>query len=210
VDNHFAKLLEEIFNQVLLAQPREQIGAEPFERTDQRPAHRNGFRDWQMTTRVGTLTLHVPRHGNGEFSTELFEQYQRSEQALVLAMIEMVVNGVSVRKVETITEELCGKKFSKSTVSALCERLGPIVKAFQTRSLEVHYPFVIIDALYLKVRHDYRVQSRALLTAPWASRGFGVRQQEASPCRTLGEKTGSPFPLKKPRLYLPGSEVMIS
>lgn len=164
-DQAFAKLLEEIFNQVLLAQSKEQIGAEPYERTDQRRAYRNGFRDRQMTTRVGTLTLHVPRHRNGEFSTELFEQYQRSEQALVLAMMEMVINGVSTRKVENITGELCGKKFSKSTVFALCERLDPMVKAFQTRPLQAHYPFVMVDALYLKVRHDHRVQSRALLTA---------------------------------------------
>lgn len=77
----------------------------------------------------------------------------------------MVVNGVSTRKVENITEELCGKNFSKSTVSALCEKLDPVVKSFQTRPLETHYPFVIVDALYLKVRNDHRVQSRGLLIA---------------------------------------------
>lgn len=65
-------------------------------------------------------------------------------------MMEMVVNGVSTRKVETITEELCGKKFSKSTVSALCQRLDPLVHDFRTRPLESHYPFLIVDALYLK------------------------------------------------------------
>ena len=164
-DKAFTKLLETIFNQVLLIQSKEQIGAEPYERTDQRRAYRNGFRERELTTRVGTLTLRVPRHRNGEFSTELFEQYQRSEQALVLAMMEMVINGVSTRKVENITEELCGKKFSKSTVSALCERLDPMVKAFQSRTLEAQYPFVMVDALYLKVRQDHRVQSRALLIA---------------------------------------------
>jgi len=118
-----------------------------------------------MTTRVGTLTLRVPRHRNGQFSTELFARYQRSEQALVLAMMEMVINGVSTRKVETITQELCGKTFSKSTVSALCKKLDPIVHAFRTRPLESHYPFLIVDALYLKVREDHRVQSRGLLIA---------------------------------------------
>ena len=84
-----------------------------------------------MTTRVGTLTLRIPRHRNGQFSTELFARYQRSEQALVLAMMEMVINGVSTRKVELITEELCGKKFSKSTISELCKNLDPIVEAFR-------------------------------------------------------------------------------
>jgi putative transposase len=130
-----------------------------------------------MTTRVGTLTLRVPRHRNGKFSTELFARYQRSEQALLLAMMEMVVNGVSTRKIENITEELCGKKFSKSTVSALCKRLDPVVYAFKTRPLESHYPFLIVDALYLKVREDGGyllrfhpidpfVQANAALTMP--------------------------------------------
>ena len=164
-DQAVAKLLEEIFNQVLIAQSKEQIGADPYERTDERTAYRNGFRDRQLTTRVGHLHLRVPRHRNGDFSTELFERYQRSEQALVLAMMEMVVNGVSTRKVENITEELCGKKFSKSTVSALCEKLDPVVKAFQTRPLKNHYPFLVVDALYLKVRVEHRVQSRGLLVA---------------------------------------------
>lgn len=164
-DEAFSKLLEEIFNQVLLAQSTEQIGAQPYERTEERTAYRNGFRERQLTTRVGTLTLRIPRHRNGKFSTELFARYQRSEQALVLAMMEMVINGVSTRKVEQITEELCGKKFSKSTVSALCKNLDPIVEAFRTRPLKCHYPFLMVDAIYVKVRENGRVQSRGLLIA---------------------------------------------
>ena len=164
-DQAVTKLMEEIFNQVLLAQSEDQIGAAPYERTNERTCYRNGFRDRNLTTRVGHLTLHVPRLRNGDFSTELFERYQRSEQALVLAMMEMVINGVSTRKVERITEELCGKKFSKSTVSKLCESLDPVVNAFKNRPLESHYPFLIVDALYLKVRANQRVQSRSLLIA---------------------------------------------
>ena len=164
-DEAFSKLLEEIFNQVLLAQSTEQIRAQPYERTEERTAYHNGFRDRQLTTRVGTLTLRVPRHRDGQFSTELFARYQRSEQALVLAMMEMVINGVSTRKVEQITEELCGKKFSKSTVSALCKSLDPMVEAFRTRPLKCHYPFLMVDAIYVKVRENGRVQSRGLLIA---------------------------------------------
>jgi putative transposase len=164
-DEAFSKLLEEIFNQVLLSQSTEQIGAQPYERTEDRTAYRNGFRDRQLTTRVGALTLRVPRHRNGQFSTELFARYQRSEQALVLAMMEMVINGVSTRKVEQITEELCGKKFSKSTVSALCKNLDPMVEAFRTRPLKCHYPFLMVDAIYVKVRENGRIQSRGLLIA---------------------------------------------
>ena len=141
-DQAFAKLLEEIFNQVLLAQSSDQIGAQRYERTDERTAYRNGIRDRELTTRVGTLTLKIPRLRNGQFSTDMFERYQRSEQALVVAMMEMVVNGVSTRKVQLITEELCGSTFSKSTVSDLCKKLDPIVDAFKTRPLDKHYPFV--------------------------------------------------------------------
>ena len=157
--------MEEIFNQVLLAQSTEQLGAAPYERTEGRTAYRNGVRERQLTTRVGTLTLRVPRHRNGQFSTELFMRYQRSEQALMLAMMEMVINGVSTRKIESITEELCGKKFSRSTISTLCKNLDPMVNAFRTRPLESHYPFVMVDAIYVKVRENKRIQSRGLLIA---------------------------------------------
>ena len=164
-DEAFSKLLEAILNQVLLAQSAEQLGAEPYERNDDRTAYRNGFRDRDLTTRIGAITLKVPRHRNGDFSTTMFQRYQRSEQALVLAMIEMVINGVSTRKIENITQELCGKSFSKSTVSKLCEHLDPIVAAFRNRPLEKHYPFVIVDAMYIKVREDSRVRSKGLLIA---------------------------------------------
>ena len=148
-DEAFSKLLEEIFNQVLKAQSKEQLGAEPYERSEDRTAYRNGFRDRGLTTRVGALTLRVPRHRNGNFSTSLFERYQRSEQALVLSMIEMVINGVSTRKIENITEELCGKSFSKSMVSDLCKKLDPVVTAFRNRPLTNEYPFLIVDAIYM-------------------------------------------------------------
>ena len=161
----FSKLLETILNQVLLAQSTEQLGAGPYERTEDRTAYRNGFRERGLTTRVGTITLNVPRHRNGEFSTTMFERYQRSEQALVLAMIEMVINGVSTRKIEMVTEELCGKSFSKSTVSNLCQRLDPLVAAFRSRPLNKKYPFLVADAIYLKVREGGRVRSKGLLVA---------------------------------------------
>lgn len=164
-DEAIAQLMEKIFNEVLKGQSTNQLCAEPYERTDTRKAYRNGSYSRELVTRVGALKLRIPRHRNGKFSTELFKRYQRSEQALMLAMMEMVVNGVSTRKVENITEKLCGKKFSKSTVSELCKNLDPLVNAFRTRALEKDYPFVIVDALYLKVRADNRVQSRGLLVA---------------------------------------------
>jgi len=165
-DEAVAKLLEKLFNAVLLCQSEEQLKAKPYERTDQRTGYRNGFYDRGLTTRVGTLDLRVPRHRDGnKFSTELFGRYQRSEQALLLAMMEMVINGVSTRKVENITEELCDKKFSRSTVSDICKKLDPIVHTFRTRPLESHYPFIVVDAMYIKVREDNRVRFKVLLIA---------------------------------------------
>ncbi len=163
-DEAMSKLLEMIFNEILAEQSKEQLGAEPYERTDARTAYRNGTRERQLNTRVGTLNLNVPRHRNGTFSTVLFERYQRSEQALLLAMMQMVIDGVSTRKVENITEELCGKSFSKSMVSDLCKKLDPVVEQFRNRPLEKHYPFLMFDAMYLKVREE-AVKSRGLLIA---------------------------------------------
>ena len=132
-DAGLTKLLEQVLNQVLEAQVSEQLGAERYERTQERQGYRNGVRPRQLTTRVGRLTLRVPQVRDGHFSPELFARYQRSEQALVLALMEMVVNGVSTRKVTAITEELCGTSFSKSTVSALCAHLDPLVTAWNER-----------------------------------------------------------------------------
>jgi len=102
----------------------------------------------------------------GQFSTELFARYQRSEQALVLTLMEMVVNGVSTRKVAQITEELCGKEFAKSTVSDLCKGLDPVVHAWNERELGHQcFPFLLVDALVLKVRERGQVRAMSALIA---------------------------------------------
>lgn len=164
-DRGMALLVEDVLNQVLDAQMTEHLQAEPYERTDERKAYRNGYRPRKLTTRVGTLTLRVPQARDGSFSTELFRRYQRSEQALVLAMMEMVLQGVSTRKVKKVTEELCGRSFSKSTVSNLCRELDLRVEAWNERLLKKHYPFVIVDALVIKVRRDEAVRSTSGLIA---------------------------------------------
>ncbi|MGB9840696.1 IS256 family transposase [Thermovenabulum sp.] len=165
-DEGMAKLLESVFNQILQAQATEQIKAEPYERTEERQDYRNGYYHRNLITRVGTLTLKVPRLRNGKLTTEIFSRYQRSEQALLLALMEMVVNGVSTRKIEEITYELCGTEFSKSTISELCKNLDPIVEGWNSRSLrEKKFPFIIVDAMVIKVREDSRVRQRGLLIA---------------------------------------------
>jgi len=164
-DEAVSTLLESILNQVLKSQATEQLAAENYERTDDRKDYRNGSYTRGLTTRVGSLTLEVPRFRNGKFSTELFSRYQRNEMALITTLMEMVVHGVSTRKVTQITEELCGTEFSKSTVSDLCKELDPVVTAWNHRPLKNEYPFLVVDALYVKVREDGRVRSRGLLIA---------------------------------------------
>jgi putative transposase len=159
-------LLETLLNQVLQAQLTQQIGAAPHQRTEDRTTYRNGSRERHLTTRVGSLSLQVPRLRQGTFTTDLFERYQRSEQALLLCMVEMVIAGVSTRKVSAVVEELCGEDVSKSTVSALCQRLDPQVAAWRQRDLsQTLYAFVIVDALVIRVRKDGQVKPQSLLVA---------------------------------------------
>lgn len=158
-----AKLVEAVLNQILEAQVTQALGAERHARTHERAGYRNGVRPRMLYTRVGPVRLLVPQTREGSFSTEMFKRYQRSEQAFVLALMEMVVQGVSTRKVSAITEELCGASFSKSTVSALCAGLDVRVKAFNERRLDGAYPFIVVDALFLKSRDDERVVQRAAL-----------------------------------------------
>ena len=159
------KLVESVLNQVLEAQMVEHLGADRHERSSDRTGYRNGYRERQLMTRVGTLILRVPQTRDGHFSTDLFRRYQRSEQALVLALMEMVVQGVSTRKVTHITEELCGAQFSKSTVSSLATGLSARVNHWRNRRLAGPYPFLLLDALVIQVRKDDSVVPVAALIA---------------------------------------------
>lgn len=164
-DEAFAKLMEALLNQVLKAESSEQLGAENYQRSGSRKDYRNGTRTRGLVTRIGKLELEVPRHRNVPFKTVLFENYQRNEQALIATMMEMVVQGVSTRNIQKVTEELCGESFSKSTVSEICRELDVPVKAFKERLLPEKYPFIMADAMYIKVREDHRIRSKALLLA---------------------------------------------
>jgi len=161
----FAYLMEKILNAFLLAESEDQIGASKHERSEDRNDYRNGTRDRPLVTRIGKLTLKVPRHRNVPFVTMIFDQYQRNEAALLTTMMDMVVQGVSTRKVTNVVEELCGTSFSKSTVSELCRRLDESIKQFKNRPLKDPYPFVITDAKYFKVRENHSIVSKAFMVA---------------------------------------------
>lgn len=155
-------ILTTVFNQLMESQRTEYIQAEDYERSEKRQSQRNGYYEREFTTRVGTLELKVPRTRDGGFSPSVFERYQRNEKALLAAMLEMYVSGVSTRKVSKIVEELCGKSVSKSFVSSLTELLDPMVTQWQNRSLsDTNYPFLMTDVLYIKIREDHRVLSKS-------------------------------------------------
>ena len=131
----FKKILQACLNKLLQVESAEQLKAAPYERTEDRTDSRNGSRDRDYNTRVGTITLRVPRHRNVPFKTLLFDNYSRSEAALIASMAEMVVNGVSTRKVSKVMETLCGTSFSKSAVSDVCKDLDKNVKEFRNRPI---------------------------------------------------------------------------
>lgn len=165
-DDRLEQLLESMLNQLLQAEMTEHLKAAPSERTDQRKGYRNGRYQRKLTTRVGTLELDVPRDREGRFQTELFERYQRSEKALVLSFMDMYVSGVSTRKVKRITRTLCGRDFSKSTVSKLCSTLDAQVRAWCERPLDaMAFPFLIADAIQVKVRRQGAVRATTALLA---------------------------------------------
>lgn len=158
-------LIQEVVRQVLEAEMEEAVGAEKGERTPNRQGYRAGYYSRTLVTRVGKLELRVPQDRQGRFRTEVFERYQRSEKALVGALTEMYVQGVSTRKVKAVTEELCGHEFSASTISRLNQNLDEELDKFAGRRLEDPYPYLILDARYEKVREDGVIRSQAVMIA---------------------------------------------
>jgi putative transposase len=158
-------IVEETLQQVLEAEMDEALQAGKGERTASRLGYRSGYYSRTLVTRVGKIALRVPQDRQGRFRTEVFERYQRSEKALVAAMMEMYLQGVSTRKVKTITEELCGHEFSSSTISRIVQQLDEELDKFARRRFEEPYPYLILDARYEKVREEGAVRSQAVLMA---------------------------------------------
>ena len=170
------EIVERVLQEMLEAEMTEHIGAAPYERSATRKGHRNGRKPRTLRSRVGTLNLLVPQDREGAFSTRLFSRYQRNEKALVLALMQMYVEGVSTRKVAEVTEALCGTAFSKSLVSSLAGSLDAEMEAWRGRSLEAEaYPYLFVDARYEKVRVGPRVVSQGVLLVS-AVRDDGLRE----------------------------------
>jgi transposase-like protein len=165
-DGEFLRTLMQVaLQEVLEADMADAVGAAKGERTAARLGYRSGYYPRTLITRVGKLELRVPQDRDGRFSTELFERYQRSEKALVAALAEMYVQGVSTRKVKAITEELCGHAFSASAISAINKTLDESLRQFAERRLDEPYPYLILDARDERVREGGVIQPQAVLVA---------------------------------------------
>ncbi|WP_182672471.1 IS256 family transposase, partial [Mammaliicoccus sciuri] len=136
---------------------------------------------------IGNLTLKVPRTRDGEFTTEVFNQYSRSDQSLILAMTEAYINGVSTRNVNKIVESLTGKSVSKSTVSSVIKNLDPEIKEWAGRPIVSHqYKYVFVDAMHIKVRENNKIVSKGVYIAMGINEnrkrdiiGFKISNQES-------------------------------
>jgi putative transposase len=155
-----------VLNEYMEMERDEYLKAASYERSADRIDYRNGYYERDLTMSIGKISLKVPRTRQGDFAPSVFERYARCDQALVLSMLEMVVNGVSTRKVTNIVEQLCGKSVSKSFVSSLTVKLDPIVNEWANRPLNTKYfPYLFVDAMYIKVREHNRVVSKAAYLA---------------------------------------------
>ncbi len=163
-----------VVQQLMEAEVSELIGAEHGERSEERLAHRNGYRSRPWQTRAGEIELAIPKIRRGSYFPSFLEPRRRSEQALVSVVQEAYVAGVSTRKVDQVVESL-GLRVSKSEVSRICAGLDEQVEAFRNRPLEGRYPYLWLDAKVEKVRDGGRVVRKALVLA-YAVHESGYRE----------------------------------
>jgi transposase-like protein len=160
----YAQVLELILNQAMLIERSQALGAEPYQRSESRLGHANGFKPKAFTSRLGKLSLQVPQTRGVEFYPSALERGERSERALKLAVAEMYVQGVSTRKVAAVMQELCGTEVSSAQVSRASQLLDEELQKWRERPLS-ETPYLILAARYEKVRIDGKVIGCAVLTA---------------------------------------------
>ena len=164
-DNVMGEIVRLGLQQLMELDRDEHIGVGSYERGEERRSQRNGYKSRQLYTRVGTLNLRVPQTRDGEFYPALLERYQRSEKALVLALAEAYIQGVSTRKMKMVTEQLMGREFSSTSISRFSARLDAELDYWRERSLEKDFPYVVVDARYESCRVHERVIDIAVLVA---------------------------------------------
>ena len=158
--------VEETLNELLEAEAEKLTQAARYERSEARQGYRSGHYDRNLTTTSGDVTLHVPRLKGISFETAIIERYRRRESSVEEALIEMYLAGVSVRRVEDITEALWGSKVSASTISELNKKAYVNIEAWRNRPLQGgKYPYVYVDGIYLKRNWGGEYENVAVLVA---------------------------------------------
>ena len=156
----------ETLNELLEAEAKKLTQAARYERSEARQGYRSGHYDRNLTTTSGDVTLHVPRLKGISFETAIIERYRRRESSVEEALIEMYLAGVSVRRVEDITEALWGSKVSASTISELNKKAYVNIEAWRNRHLQGgKYPYVYVDGIYLKRNWGGEYENMAVLVA---------------------------------------------
>lgn len=156
------KILVEALMEVEVEQ---HLGAAKHERTGERTGYRNGTRERPFDTRVGTIPVKVPRVRDGSYFPRLLEPRKRAERALLAVVQEAYVQGVSTRRVDKVVEAMGLEGISASQVSRICQALDDEVERFRTRRLTAEYPYLWLDATFVKVRENGRVVSQAVVIA---------------------------------------------
>lgn len=158
------QLIQVVINAAMQAERQQYLKAEPYQHTQEREGHANGYKPKTVQTRVGSITFSIPQVREGGFYPEALEKGLRSERALLLSLAEMYVQGVSTRKVKAITEQLCGVAMSSMQVSHAAELLDADLEKWRNRALG-EYVYLFLDAYYEQVREDGQVRDLAVLSA---------------------------------------------
>lgn len=160
------RVLELVIDVGMREEAAQHLGAGPHERIDERRGHRNGYKPRTLATRVGELSLSVPQvRGCEPYHPSMFNRWQRSERALLVACSEMYFQGVSTRNVQNVLQEMCGLDVSAMTVSRVAMELDEKLSTFRNRRLDhTSWSYLMLDARYEKVRVDGKVVSQAVLT----------------------------------------------
>lgn len=162
-ENGMKNLITWFLNQAMLQEALQQAGADSYERTDARKAHRNGYKDRSLKTRYGETILRKPQFRELPFETQVFGRYARVEKALVNAIVESYLQGVSTRKIQEIVAHLGIEHLSPASVSRMAKDLDDQVQAFLLRPIEQTIPYLFVDASYYKVRDGARYVTKAVL-----------------------------------------------
>jgi transposase-like protein len=157
--------VEETLNALLDHEADELVNVGKYERSDDRKGYRSGHYDRSFTTTSGDVKLHVPKLKGIQFETAIIERYRRRECSVEEALIEMYLAGVSVRRVEDITEALWGSKVSPGTISNLNKKAYENIETWRTRPLKDEYPYVYADGVYLKRSWGGEVRNVSVLVA---------------------------------------------